>query len=741
MVLRETKLPQFPEFSISPGNFLDWQKQNTVFEKLAAIQNSAYNFTSDATDPERLRGARVSAGLFEMLGATPALGRTFREDEDQPGQNLAILSSALWKRRFGADPNIIGQAISLSATSYTVIGVMPPTFQFPDRDTELWTPVGFSAAQAQQLGSHYLSVIGRLNPGVTLAQAGTEMSAIAGRLAEQYSGTNAGWDVNIVPMQEYDVRDIKPALLILLGAVALVLLIACANVANLLLARGTARQKEIAIRTALGASRWRIARQLLTESVLLALAGGVVGLLLALWGTGLLLALAPEDLPRVKDVALDGGVIAFTLSVTLLTGIIFGLAPAWQASRPNLNETLKEGGRGTTGGHHRVRGSLVVTEVALALVLLVGAGLLIRSFYRLRQVNPGFNTRNAMAVTVSLPGKKYAQPDQLAAFYTQLIEKVAGLPGVVATGASQTLPIQGDYLLGFNIQGRPPAGPGEDKSTNYYAVTPDYFKSMGIQLIRGRVFTDQDRKDSPRVAIINEEMAKRYFPDEDPIGKGINVTNGPETFREIVGIVGDVKQYGLAQATTLQTYEPFLQNPFSGMTLVVRSENNPAALTSAIRAQVLSIDKDQPIARTRALEQIVSDSVAKQRFAMLLLGTFGAVALVLAAVGLYGVMSYAVTQRTHELGIRMALGASTGNVLKLVIGQGMTLALVGVGIGVGGALALTRLMANLLFATGATDPVTFVGISVLLAGVALAACFVPARRATRVDPMVALRYE
>ena len=741
MVLRETKLPQFPEFSISPGNFLDWQRQNTVFEKLAAIQSSAYNFTSDGTDPERLRGARVSAGLFEMLGATPALGRTFRGDEDQPGQNLAILSNALWKRRFSSDPNIVGQSITLSATSYTIIGVMPRSFQFPDRDTELWTPVGFSAAQAQQHGSHYLSVIGRLNPGVTLAQAGAEMSAIAGRLAEQYSGSNAGWDVNIVPMQEYDVRDIKPALLILLGAVALVLLIACANVANLLLARATARQKEIAIRTALGASRWRVVRQLLTESVLLALAGGAVGLLLALWGTDLLLALAPEDLPRVKDVALDGGVIAFTLSVTLLTGIIFGLAPAWQASRPNLNETLKEGGRGTTGGHHRVRGSLVVTEVALALVLLVGAGLLIRSFYRLQQVNPGFNTKNALAVTLSLPGKKYAQPDQLSAFYTQLIEKVASLPGVVATGASQTLPIQGDYLLGFNIQGRPPAAPGEDKSTNYYAVTPDYFKSMGIPLIRGRVFTDQDRKDSPRVAIINEEMARRYFPDENPIGKEINVTNGPETFREIVGIVGDVKQYGLAQPTTLQTYEPFSQNPFSGMTLVVRSESNPAGLTSAIRTQVLSIDKDQPIARTRALEQLVSDSVAKQRFAMLLLGTFGAVALVLAAVGLYGVMSYAVTQRTHELGIRMALGASTGNVLKLVVGQGMALALVGVGIGLGGAFALTRLMANLLFATGATDPVTFVGISLLLVGVAVAACLVPARRATKVDPMVALRYE
>jgi putative ABC transport system permease protein len=747
MVLRETKLPQFPEFSVSPGNFLDWQKQNTVFEKLVAINGSAYNFTSDAADPERLRGARVSAGLFEMLGAVPALGRTFLDEEDQPGQNLAILSSALWKRRFSSDPNIIGQPITLSATSYTVIGVMPSTFRFPDSDTELWTPIALTAAQAQQHGAHYLSVIGRLKPGVTLDQAGAEMSTIAGRLAEQYSGSNAGWSVNVVPMQEYDVRDIKPALLILLGAVALVLLIACANVANLLLARATARQKEIAIRTALGASRWRVVRQLLTESVLLALAGGAVGLLLALWGTDLLLALAPEDLPRVKDVALDGRVIAFTLAVTFLTGIIFGLVPALQASRPNLNETLKEGGRGTTGGHHRVRGSLVVTEVALALMLLVGAGLLIRSFYRLQQVNPGFNTRDAIAVTVSLPGKKYPQDDQVAAFYTQLLEKVSALPGVVATGATQSLPVQGDYLLGFNIQGRPPDPPGEDKSTNYYAVTPDYFKAMGIPLIRGRVFTDQDRKDTPRVAIINEEMAKKYFPDEDPIGKGINVTNGPETFREIVGIVGGVKQYGPAQPTTLQTYEPYLQNPFSGMTLVVRTgEGNPTALTSAIRSQVLAIDKDQPIARTRPLEQIVSESVAKQRFAMLLLGTFGAVALVLAAVGLYGVMSYAVTQRTHELGIRLALGASTGNVLRLVVGQGMTLALVGVGIGLGGAFVLTRivlprLMASLLFGTGATDPLTFAAISLLLAGVALGACLVPARRAIKVDPMVALRYE
>jgi putative ABC transport system permease protein len=741
MILRENKLPQFSEFSVSPGNFTDWQKQNTVFEQLAAIGSTAYNFTSGDAEPERLRGARVSATLFEILGAQAALGRTFLNEEDQPGQNVAILSSSLWKRRFNSDPNLIGQSISLSATSFTVIGVMPASFQFPDRDTDVWTPNGFTAQLAQAHGAHYLSVIGRLKPGVTVQQANAEMITIAGRLAEQYSGSNAGWSVDVFPMQEYDVRDIKPALLILLGAVALVLLIACANVANLLLARATSRQKEIAIRTALGASRWRVVRQLLTESVVLAVIGGIVGLLLALWGTDLLLALAPQDLPRVKDVALDGRVIAFTLSVTLLTGIVFGLVPALQASRPNLNETLKEGGRGSTGGHHRVRGSLVITEVALALVLLVGAGLLIRSFYRLQQVNPGFNTTNALAVNLSLPGKKYPQADQLTAFYNQLIERVSGLPGVVSVGATQSMPIQSDYLLGFNIQGRPPAAPGEDKSTNYYAVTPDYFRAMGIRLVRGRVFTDQDRKDSPRVAIINEEMAKRYFPDEDPIGKGINVTNGPETFREIVGVVSDVKQYGLAQPSTLQTYEPFLQNPFSGMTLVVRTENNPTALNSAIRSQVLAIDKDQPIARTRPLEQIIYESVAKQRFAMLLLGTFGAVALVLAAVGLYGVMSYAVTQRTHELGIRMALGARTGDVLKLVVSHGLTLALIGVGIGLGGAFALTRLMKSLLFATAATDPLTFAGIAVLLTGVALGACLAPARRAIKVDPMVALRYE
>ena len=479
MVVKENKLPQFPEFSVSPGNFLDWRKQNASFEKLAAVQGSSYNLVTSDDEPERLDGARVSAGLFEMLGVKPVQGRTFLEEEDQPGhQNVVVLSSNLWKRRFGSDPNIIGQSITMSAASYTIIGIMPPSFQFLDRDIDLWTPIAFTAAQAQQHGSHYISVIGRLKPGVTTEQARTEMSGIAARLAEQYPSSNAGWSTIVVPMQQFEVRDIKPALLVLLGAVALVLLIACANVANLLLARSTARQKEIAIRTALGASRSRVVRQLLTESVVLAVVGGAAGLLLAAWGTRSLLALAPEDLPRVKDVALDGRVLGFTLLVTLITGIVFGLVPALQASRPNLNETLKEGGRGTTGGHHRIRSSLVITEVAVALVLLVGAGLLIRSFIRLQQVNPGFNTKNAMSANVALPGRKYPNSDQYLSFFTQLIEKIAALPGVVAVGATQSLPIQGDYLVGFNIQGRPPDPPGEDKSTNYYAVTPDYFKAM-----------------------------------------------------------------------------------------------------------------------------------------------------------------------------------------------------------------------------------------------------------------------
>ncbi len=747
MVFRETKLPQFPEFSVAPANFLSWQEQNTLFDRIEAHRGTTFNLIGKG-EPERLRGAKFTSGMLSLLGVAPEKGRDFLPEEDQPGHDKVVLvSHGLWLRNFGGDPNFVGQTLNLGGEIYTVIGIMPETFRFPYREADLWTPMAFDARDRASHGGHYVGAVGRLKPGVSFEQAQTEMVAIASNLEQQFPDSNAGWSVKLIPMLEAEVGEVRPALLVLLGAVALVLLIACVNVANLLLARAASRQKEISIRTALGASRWRIARQLLTESVLLALAGGAVGLLLAIWGLDLLLTLAPENLPRVKDVAVDARALGFTFLITVFTGALFGLMPALQASRPDLNETLKEGGRGSTEGgrRQRIRNTLVVVEIALALILLVGAGLLIRSFITLQHVDPGYNAKNATAVFLALPQKKYAEDDQEVAFFRQLIQNVSTLPGVEDVGATNVLPLTGDYVLGFNIEGRPPDPPGQEPSTNYYAISPDYFKAMGIPLLRGRFFTENDTKDSPHVAIISESMAKRFFPGEDPIGKRINVTNGPETFREIVGIVGDVKQYGLDKETTLQTYEPYLQKPTTYMTLIVRSQGDVAGLGAAIRSQVQAIDKDQPVSRITPVTEILSASVAQQRFSMLLLGVFAGVAMLLAGVGLYGVMAYSVTQRTHEIGIRMALGAGRGDVLKMVVGQGMALTGLGLGIGLGGALALAKLMSSfmsdMLFKVSTTDPWTFAAIPVVLAVVAFLACYVPARRATKVDPMIALRHE
>jgi putative ABC transport system permease protein len=747
IMIRETKLPQFPEFSVSPGNFLDWKKQNTVFERLVAMQDASFNLIG-VSDPERLRGMRVTDGFFAMLGARPLMGRDFLPEEDQPGgAKVVILSHGLWRRRFGADPNIVNRAITFSGGSYTVVGVMPASFRFGDGGAEFWTPMAFTAEQAQQHGSHYVSAIGRLKPGVALAQSRSEMGMIADRLAKQYPDNNTGWNVKLTPLLEYTVSSVRPALLVLLGAVAFVLLIACVNVANLLLARSAAREKEIAIRVSLGAGRWRIARQLLTESALLALAGGTVGLTLAKWGKDLLLALAPEDLPRLSDVSLDGRALAFTAAITLLTGLGFGLFPALQASNirgPNLNETLKDAGRGSTDDGRRriIRGALVVLEVALALVLLVGAGLLIKSFLRLRNVDPGFNPAGALTAQIPLSQRKYPEDSQRVAFYAQLIEKVAALPGVQAAGAAMVTPLSGnDFVLGFRIEGRPPYPAGGEPDTNYYSVTPGYFKAMGIPLLRGRLFTERDTKDSTRVVVINETMAKRFFPGEDPIGKRLHVTMGPLLYREIVGIVGDVKHYSLDQETKAQTYEPYAQQPFSGMTLVARTSGDPAGLSAAIRGEVLKIDKELPVSNVKTLEQYLSTSIAQQRFSVLLLGIFAAVAMALACVGIYGVLSYSVAQRRREIGVRMALGAARRDVLRLVVGHAMLLTLIGVAIGLGAAFALTRVMSTLLFGVSATDPMTFGLIALLLVAVALLAALVPARRATKVDPMVALRCE
>jgi putative ABC transport system permease protein len=743
MMIRETKLPQFPEFSVSPGNFLDWKAQNTVFERLAAVRYLPFNLIGTG-DPERLSGYGVTEGFFAMLGAQPQVGRDFSAEEYQPGHNsVVVLSQKLWQKRFGGDPKILNQAITLDAQSYTIVGIMPASFRFGGRNTDLWTPLAFTAKDAQNHGGHYLSAIGRLKPGVTVDQARTEMVTIAGRLAVQYPDANTGWSVKVSPLLEYTVRSIKPALLVLLGAVAFVLLIACANVANLLLARAAGRQKEIAVRTALGAGRARIVRQLLTESVLLAVVGGAVGLLLAKWGMDLLLKLVPQDLPRMSDVSLDGRALAFTAAITLLTGIIFGLVPALQSSKPNLNETMKDAGRGSTeaGRRQLIRSTLVVLEVAAALVLLVGAGLLMKSFWQLQKVDPGFNPDNALTLSVVLPKSKYTEEPRQVAFFQQLMEKVGGLPGVQAVGASNVIPLNDDFVLSFEVQGRAPLPPGAGQSTNFYAVSADYFKAMGISLRRGRLFTEGDTSNSPHVALINETMAKKIFPDEDPIGKRISFGGKNPDWYEIVGIVGDTKQYGLDQATTLQTYEPFTQQTFPYMTLVVRTTGDPASFTGAIRGQVLSIDKDQPISGVQTLNHLLSTSIAQQQFSMLLLGIFASVALVLAAVGIYGVLSYAVTQRTHEIGIRMALGAGRGDVLRLVVGHGMLLTFIGVVAGLAAAFALTRLMTTMLYGVSATDPLTFGLIALLLVTIALVACWIPARRATRVDPMIALRYE
>jgi putative ABC transport system permease protein len=745
VLIRETKLPQFPEFAVAPANFLDWQKQNTVFERLVASRPASLNLTGTG-DPERLRGLTVTEGFVAMLGIPPQLGRDFLPAEHQPGQNkVVMLSHGLWQRRFGGDPKLVNQTITLDDQRYTVIGVMPATFQFLDQETELWTPLAFTPQQAQNRGGHNLSrVVAQLKPGVSFEQARAEMVTLAGRLAAQYPEVSTGWNVMLMPLLDFTVRRIKPALLVLLAAVAFVLLIACANVANLLLARAAGRQKELAIRTAMGAGRSRLLRQLLTESLLLALLGGMLGLLLAKWGTDLLLTLAPPNLPRLSGVALDGRVLAFTAAVTLLTSILFGLVPAWQASNPKLNDTLKEGGRGSTeGGRQFVRSALVVLEVAAALVLLVGAGLMIKSFWRLQQVDPGFNPDNALMATLSLPNRKYPEDAQQAAFFQQLLEKVRVLPGVQAVGATSLMPLSDDdFVLGFEIEGRPPLPPGAGQSTNFFSVSADYFKALGIPLLRGRLFTERDTQAAPHVALINETMAQKMFPNEDPLGQRITFNGGdnPDWY-EIVGIVGDVKHYGLAQNTTLQTYEPYTQQTFATMTLVARTTGDPAALSPALRQAVFSLDQTQPVSSLKTVAQLVATSIEQQQFSMLLLGVLAAVALLLAAVGIYGVLSYAVTQRTHEIGIRMALGAERRDVLRMIVGHGMRLTLLGVAAGLLAAFALTRLMATLLFGVSATDPLTFALIAVLLSAIAWLACWIPARRATQVDPLVALRYE
>jgi len=759
VVLFESK-PNFKEGSISYPNFLDWQRENHAFASIAAYRPDSFSLTG-AGEGEQVRGQMVSAGFFSILGVKPLVGRMFTAEEDQLGAGRVVLvSSGFWKRKLGSSPDILGHRIVLDGEGYTVIGVVPASFHltlpnFRD-NSDLYVPIGqwtypYFRDRSYALG---MKAIGRLRPGITLAQAHADMDTVAQNLAAAFPQADAGEGATLAPLKQKMIGNIEPFLLVLLAAVCFVLLIACVNVANLLLARSTSRTREFAIRAALGASRGRVVRQLLTESILLAIGGAGLGLLLAAWGTRAALAVLPVALPRAEEVGLDIHVLIFTGVISILAGILFGLAPALRSSRYNLQETLKEGGRGTSSARHRAQGVFVVIEMAMALVLLVGAGLMIRSLMRLWSVDPGFDPHHVLTFSVALPPSANGlSADSARSTYRELHDKLASVPGIQAVSLSGgALPMLGDDEELFWIEGQP--RPANDKDMNWtlrYTVEPGYFEAMTIPLKRGRLLTVQDNERSPLVAVVDESFADKYFPHQDPIGKHINL-KAIDRPLEIVGVIGHVKQWGLdsddKETLHAQLYCPFMQmadkemqETNRGVDVVLRSDDVHRAALDSIRNAVTTMNRQQFIYDERLFDEIISKSLASQRFSMILLGVFAALALVLASVGIYGVISYVVGQRTHEIGIRLALGAERLHILRLILGRGGILALGGVGLGLISALALTRLMASLLYGVRATDPLTFAGVAVLLTLVALAACYIPARRATKVDPMVALRYE
>ena len=742
-LITETALKRgVPEMGISFPNFLDWRAQNSVFQDIATYQGSNFAVTGGG-EPEQLRGARISHGLLEILRVSPIQGRTFTADEDRPEQDaVVIIGHGLWQNRFGGEPNVVGKQVILNNRTYTIIGVMPPGFKFPEI-AELWVPLALTTKMFTRT-DHGLGGVARLKDGVSFSQAQAEMNVIARHIEKENPVTNEGLGVKVTSMHTALAGDYREALLILLGVVMCVLLVACANVANLMLARATARQKEVAVCAALGASRARIVRQLLTESLLLGVAGGTLGLLFAIWGLDLLLGAIPIKLPFWMNFSLDPRVLGFTLVVSLLTGLIFGIAPALQASHADLNETLKEGGRSAASGRNRFRNLLVVVEIALSLVLLVGAGLMIESFLRLQQVNAGINPKNVLKMSVALPRAKYKEDEQRSAFFQQLMESVRAIPGVEAAGATSTLPLTGGrWGRSLTVEGYPVLPVGQAPSIQHTVVTQGYFGTLGIPILMGRDFTPTDGLEAPKVTIIDERLAREYWPSGSPIGKRIRF--GPpednEPWHTVIGVVGAVRHDRLDADTDKSVYLPHMQIPVNGLSIVVRATAKPEGLAGAVRAKVREIDPDLPVTKVMTMEDVVAESVWQPRIYSILFAVFATVALLLATVGIYGVMSYTVTARTREFGLRMALGAQSIDLLRLIVGQGMRLALFGVVIGLAGAFALTRLLKNLLFEVKATDPLTFFAIAGLLTLVTLAACWVPARRATKVDPMIALRYE
>src|SRR5829696_8854264 len=748
LVLTET-LSDRPA-GVSYQNFVDWRNQNTVFDNVAALRpRESFNLTG-AGEGERLQGRLVSANFLSILGIKPIRGRDFLAEDDQPSAiPVAIISHALWQRRFGADENTVGRQLTLNNQQFTVIGITPPNFTF-EGDADISVPIGLSAERFKLRGKDPgIATFARLKQGLSIDNANAEINTIAARLEQQYPDTNTGRRVLVESLRESVVGQVRPTLLTLLGAVGFVLLISCANVANLLLTRSAGRQKEMAIRTALGAGRTRILRQLFTESAVLAFAGGIVGLLLAIWGTNLISSYIPEGIPRMSELGIDGRVLLFTLGASLLTGVFFGLAPALQSSDANLTETLKEGERNSSRGHNRAGKLLVISEVALTLVLLVGAGLLVKSFWRLSQVDPGFDPQNVLAMQIAISARQEEGPG-VNGFLSDLESRIKSLPGVQSVSVSNGLAFEGANFPPFMIEGQPPPAPGQDPTGLLYTVSTDYFKTMGIALVRGRLFSSQDARETPQVALIDEVFARQYFPNQDPIGRRFKLNTPGADSREIVGVVRHVEHVGLEgqTANTAEFYFNFDQLPIATLpryvrrvNLLVRTTVEPLSLAGPVRNQISALDKDQAVFNVRSMEQALAQSVAARRFSMIVLAVFALLALTLAAIGIYGVISYSVAQRTREVGIRMALGARTIDVLNLVVRDGLKLVLIGLVAGLAGALLLTRLMTTLLFGVTATDAVTYVTVALTLIFVALIACGIPARRATKVDPLVALRFE